>query len=603
MDIVNGGWNAVDEPVAYSAGGNMVYWNRCCDRIMGGFDVTIPVDQANRAWVYYTYDLDRKIPGYNSQYYMSTTNSYASFGGENGVYGYHGDTNAPIPYHGMLFVHRGNSVIAFGAGAGYTALPMAATVTSAVQPASYVDNATLRAALKDQVERMLAAGHLRPFYSNHGIFNLRGQHQCGDDLVDYWHNSGDTLFTLTMALPYLDSATQTQVQNYMAQELADYPPYLYNHNGWEGSAREVFDLPPEVASSLGNYGPRTENATFKNSGGWQNRGVWARNPFAFYALWKYAAAYPGDKAGLAANLLSTGGNNLVDPPDDAVLINMPEVTNAFIAGYWGYLGLQDLAGQAHDTFVQTELERMINLRLGNFSQNSPYAIYGQGSSALAYCRTLNVARNFMFLTPELADLMRSQMLPQVTAALDEAERIAPYWFESLAEEGFAENIITPLYDGQAIFMARAWILQQTGDVLLPYLDVPAVPRGDLFYIQKLTAVLQNEVYGFVVLAQPLQINVTDGGTAVYTLAIQPTGGFNSPVNLTITPPNDVNVIPSTTTIPPANSATITVTDLAGGASGWHFIPIQLSGGGITQTITLRMLVDGSQIYFALGAKK
>ena len=42
ISIARSGWNAVDEPVAYSAGGNLIYWNRCCDRIAGAFDISIP---------------------------------------------------------------------------------------------------------------------------------------------------------------------------------------------------------------------------------------------------------------------------------------------------------------------------------------------------------------------------------------------------------------------------------------------------------------------------------------------------------------------------------------------------------------------------------
>jgi hypothetical protein len=62
---------------------------------------------------------------------------------------------------------------------------------------------------------------------------------------------------------------------------------------------------------------------------------------------------------------------------------------------------------------------------------------------------------------------------------------------SFAAEGFGENALSPLYDGQALFLAKAWILRAPGTTLEPYLDVPAFARGDLFYIQKLVATIEN----------------------------------------------------------------------------------------------------------------
>jgi hypothetical protein len=35
---LGGSWNAVDEPQAYSSGGQLMYWNRCCDRVGRSFN-------------------------------------------------------------------------------------------------------------------------------------------------------------------------------------------------------------------------------------------------------------------------------------------------------------------------------------------------------------------------------------------------------------------------------------------------------------------------------------------------------------------------------------------------------------------------------------
>ena len=135
ITVVNSDWAAVDEPHAASAGGNLVYWSLCCDRQAGAFDITIPntrfLDRWNagilpptggtggpdRAWGYFGYNLDSLLPGYNALYHnprADYTSPYAYFigttGSHNGKYGFHGDTNAPIPYKGKVYLHRGNTI-------------------------------------------------------------------------------------------------------------------------------------------------------------------------------------------------------------------------------------------------------------------------------------------------------------------------------------------------------------------------------------------------------------------------------------------------------------------------------------------------------------
>ena len=98
ISVPNSSWNAVDEPQAYAAGGNLIYWNRCCDRHSEAFDVTQP----GKRWKYFSYNLDSLLPGYNIRYHQK--DGRASFGGPNGVYGIHGDTNPPIPYNGKVYI-------------------------------------------------------------------------------------------------------------------------------------------------------------------------------------------------------------------------------------------------------------------------------------------------------------------------------------------------------------------------------------------------------------------------------------------------------------------------------------------------------------------
>lgn len=506
ITIVSSDWTAVDEPLAYSAGGRLVYWNLCCDREAGGYDITLPNsvilnDAFNRGyssaprddsreWAYFGYDLHNLIPGYNVRYYNpdpNYNNTAASFAGPNGVYGFHGDTNPPIPYKGRLYMHRSNAVIAFApAPVSPAALPMAITAPAAptVLPFSV---SSLESELAAEVQAVVDAGHLRPGYFSNGVFDSDNAYNfCGDDLADYWHNPAETLYTLLMALPHLPPNLQAQVRAYLQREFSQYPPYEYNHVGWrDGVGREWADLPPEVVGDLVNYPPETENTTFKYPDviGVRESGIWGRNPFTFYVLWKYAQEFGG-----AQTIYQASQGRLSSIPPDDILTTMPSVHNAFIAGYLGYLELERMAGRPESSAIRQEYNRLLQLRASTFTEDSAY---GQEYQILRYCRTLNAAGNFMFLVPELADYLRQNALPRVQAALNHYDEIAPYWFVSFAAEGFEENALVPLYDAHALFTARALILEAPANELIKYVDVPAFQRGDLYYIQKLAVTIES----------------------------------------------------------------------------------------------------------------
>ena len=98
-------------------------------------------------------------------------------------------------------------------------------------------------------------------------------------------------------------------------------------------------------------------------------------------------------------------------------------------------------------------------------------------------------RNFMYMTPELADYLRDNILSTVQSAWAEYNTVHPWWFISRATEGITENAICPLWDSHCLFQAKAQILQDSYEELVKYLDVPAFWRGDLYYIDNLCAAL------------------------------------------------------------------------------------------------------------------
>ena len=609
---ISGDVAAVDEPHAVSGGGNLIYWNLCCDRQSGSIDITKPnssfpnggVDP-NREWIYYGYNLLSWAPGYNFLYYSAQpdnyTKPYSNFGTVNGVYGFHGDVSPPIPYNGRVYIQRSNTIMAFSpSGNGATALPTATKRTPPPANMDIPDQDELIAELEAEVSKIVEAGHLRPGFMSHGLFDNSAGNTCGDNLVAYWSNPGDTLYTLLMALPHLSPGLQQTVRTYLQNEYANYPPYQYNHVGWSnGAQREAYTMPPEIVAAL--TGPETKNFTLQNNGGWGGEGVWGRNPFAWYALWKYAEEFGG-----ASGILSASQSAFMEEfngqPSDGLLLKMPLVHNAYIAGYTGYVELQKLAGQTVSSSVNGELNRLKALRANNFTKDTAYQLVTNGGP---YCRTLNVASNFMYLVPELAEYLRNNALGGVNSALAEYETVAPYWFVTFFSGAYAENAIVPLYDAHSIFMAKALILEATGDELAQYLDVPGFPTGDLFYIQKLTAAIENQVYGFSLNVKPAVANVDSGGSANYQISVAGTGGFVAPINIQVTENYGTLVAsPASTTLTPPGNMTVTLDDNStGDDTRWYVVTVTATGDGIQKTIELRMLINGEESFLPIVSNK
>jgi outer membrane protein assembly factor BamB len=490
ISIVNSGWNAVDEPIAYSAGGNLIYMSLCCDRASGAIDISIPVrsfqsqretnaeDNVQRSWNYFSYNLPDKVPGYNTMTYV--WNPYYKpaggvYGGRNGSYGFHGDVNPPIPYKGKVYMHRGNSIIAFSRGTGEVrSLPVANIVESSNTEIPPLNDDQIISFLESEIKKILSAGHLRPGHSSTGILDAKAD-KCGADLLDYWHNPSDTIYTLIRALPHLPTELYEGTKAYIQNEFSNYPPYIFDHIGWkDGKSRHEFDLPPETEAGREKYGSKESIEEFNG---------WTTSPFTFYALWKYVEEF-----GNAKTIFDLSKNRIEPVPYD-VLLEMPHVHNAYIAGYIGYLELEKLSGYPESTQIKDELENLLDLRASMFSKDTP-EIFLNKEENKDYCRSFNSSRNFMYMVPELADYLRNNALSKVQAAVNEYERVTPLWFATNIETAYAEGTINHLYDVNAVFQAKALILDESREEMTKYLDVPAFPRGDLFYIQNLVSLLE-----------------------------------------------------------------------------------------------------------------
>ena len=433
---------AGDEPNALSAGGNLIYRSICCDRVGDWADTTLGGNNG----VLYNYDLLDKAPGYNEMWWYPTSWSdmeglYGNYGnvglGRNGVYNSHGDQNPLIPYNGKLYIHRGNAVIMFGTGTPRGKITPYVTSASITQSLATPSLAELQSQLEKEVKKIVDAGHLRPGYYNAGQF--QGLYP---GLSDYFAHPGDTLYTLSIAYPYI---TNTVANNNLKDRLKTYLKDEFNNFNrisWSGAKREWSSLPPEVEADMANGAP--VNAS--------------QDSYYNYALWKYVQNVAPEDRQLALGKTTSNGSGM----------DNPYATNRSIAGT---VGLRGLNGQS--TVVTT---------CTHFEKDSPWL-----TTSGYQKRTLNVARNFMFMIPELGDCFSKNS--NIVQAIAEYEKVAPYWFVSRYTASIGESTTQNLYDYPALFQAKAWIQKLPRGELAKWLDVPAFEKGDLFYIQNLVTLI------------------------------------------------------------------------------------------------------------------
>jgi hypothetical protein len=468
---IQGAW---DEPNAYSAGGNLLYRSICCDRTG---DYTSTTGGQHYLW---SYDLSDKAPGYDQAWWFSdpdfNSRLAGNFGDINGVYHSHGDQNPLVPYQGHVFSIHSNALISFGTGSARGKLSLIGA-NAVSRPPDGLSSATLTSRLESEVQKILSAGALRPGYYNAGQFN-----QAYHELADYFANPGDTLYTLSAAYPYVSAGTQTQLKSYLkTQYSSNFSSKMIANVGWSsGAAREWMPLPPEVSADLVNH-PASQGVD-SNVWGWDYPQV------NFYGMWKYVTLVAPEDAGSAYALAKA---NLQVPAGGSELYaTRPYILNGYIAGYIGFLGMQEAAGKTSSdaslrTQVSNELTRLKQLRAATFTAESPYPSSDQYTK-----RTLNIARNFMYLTPELGSYLNQAIPATLSATLADYQQDGPEWFVSRYTASIGESSQQNLYDTPAIFQARAYALKQNQTELAKYLDVPAFARGDLFFIQNLVAILQ-----------------------------------------------------------------------------------------------------------------
>ncbi|MBL7063149.1 MAG: right-handed parallel beta-helix repeat-containing protein [Anaerolineae bacterium] len=108
-------------------------------------------------------------------------------------------------------------------------------------------------------------------------------------------------------------------------------------------------------------------------------------------------------------------------------------------------------------------------------------------------------------------------------------------------------------------------------------------------------------YGFTLTTTPSSRAISPGGIARYDIGVQPIGGFTHTVTLVATSPSpSLTLSLAPTALDSAGQGTLTLTDTHPGPTLlpglWYTIPITGTGGGVTRTVSVGLLVGGARVY-------
>lgn len=401
--------------------------------------------------------------------------------------------------------------------------------------------APLRQTLAQEIQKMRQAGHLRPGYFSGGLLDSGGV-----GAWDFWVNPGELVTTLSQASLLLDIQMRAGVRDYLAKEIAAYPPWRIGHIGYgQGKGREPYDLPPEELN--GTVGRPTVSVTKDPKG-----------PPSFdslYAMWCFGQA-TGDwelvrqSYGDMDTLFRQHLRNY-DWPIMGVTTVMPiyptpfgqrcgiHTCNTVLAGLIGYYRLADRFGQPQDRdlaaylavkqliyrFTLAKFQQMmqdggafvpvrdLSVRGDSFSRLSVLP-FEREQEVFPFMRDVNkwekevlslnsqfvsltevvpnkkYARfSFLNLTPEVGRFLHDHALEDVRSYVRAHELIDPYWFVPRSVETRGESCPAPYSQNWDLFQAKALVLREPAEKLQLYLQCP-IALGDLYYLQNLSATIR-----------------------------------------------------------------------------------------------------------------
>lgn len=327
--------------------------------------------------------------------------------------------------------------------------------------------------LNEAVAEMVAAGHLEPAYNENGI----------GATVYQFGNPAQTVYALSMALPYLNGELKAKTIGYLKQEMAAYPPLTMAWSDGKGARREYHSLPESLQKPTLNVKPVVPDE-------------------AIYAVWAYCDAtgdwdYAKAHAGEIEAIFKSAAGRFTRYGQILAAIGYARIMDK--------LGDKAKAAAGSQTAVQMmeagrDFKKTLAAAEKAFLQTSIQGTEGDWHIALFYFErtpqgyhTYERAPVGVFLAPELGEYMADQV-PDARAFFQDLFQTYRAWPVVRGDMGgthhsTGERAFFFIDQQFSAFMAQAYILKADPAVLTNAVDYPYC-KGDLFYIQKLVEAIR-----------------------------------------------------------------------------------------------------------------
>jgi len=401
----------------------------------------------------------------------------------------------------------------------------------------------LVARLEKEVQAMVNAGHLAPFYIERGFTTPQGypgdsdkpeegRVQFGPSGNVYWYDPGELAYTLSLVYPYLSPDLQNQLRAYLRSEMERYSPLepLPYPSTWlkDGVRRESYAMTVGI-------------------------NVWpppAPPLSTLYALWAYADA-TGDWGYLGEHW--TAIRDLFDGRKgevDSYAAISGAIGYARIASHLGYVAAARegeqvavaamTAGQSFSSFREAASQRYPDPRGKTTGLRAP-VFFGLVPEVGRYLRDTNVSAIATYLDA-LTHYPNGEFLWYLTRLGTQVE---------VGESSFHGPEVA-----WSVYLAKAYIQRASPAELRRYLDRPW-GLGDLYYLQKLVAAI--DVGGAPDLslsAKQVSDATPAGGEAItYTVTLRNSGTpFTSTVSVTDVIPTALSLVPNSLSASSGNAS-------------------------------------------------
>lgn len=342
-----------------------------------------------------------------------------------------------------------------------------------LSPINVQNTGDLSANLDKEVKKVIQAGHLAPFRTLYGE----------EPPAYHWYHRYDSVYTLSLAYPYLPASTQTLVKQYLATELANYPV-------WSATLLDLqtgFKREPDELSS-------TERGNYSLAG-------YASRPklFALYALWLYAH--------------QTGDWTLIDNNWSSITSfysSYRTETSSYYSSIAGAIGMARMAQHRNASSQLTTAVSDIATGLTNGKNYDTFGLNAENAykGGLAgdwsgWTRSeLFLGFHLLDITPEIGRYFRDNptLVTSIIGSsrsnqysLSKAEYFWPLWYMAQAPHWtryYGEGSGTPPDAKAMIFPIKNWVQKEPASKLRTYLDVPDALVGDFYYMQNVVRTIE-----------------------------------------------------------------------------------------------------------------